>query len=499
MSAADQMLSAFRETSKSHVAAQPGSFIGVVLQKPAPDDANGLPVWSTYAFPTLEALTSWYDDWVGTPALYGYLAAIDRSRSSDEPIFEAGAGARIASGHDRVGARHIADAPGPRAMEYGSYDRLRDLIAQHETFWSEVMQRHPDSDLMKWWMQERWDPFFANWTDLIAHGISKVDIDVIGDQFNYLNGLRQEAHQHQIPLPPASDPAMTAVVVGAAVGSAVAISPRSDQVKQIVDLHNVFFLERAALDAAAGRSSTAQFVENEWAPWFSRWSDATADGGPLTEQLVREVARDLSKLRSSAATQGLAVPDIGSAGPRTPTIGYPHPPGEDPLVAQMNRETNERFWRETGYKPGQKLNPRDPADAEMIPRWLSIRYQIAQETNRATEPGAQVAQVAQVSGGHGHHGGGGGGGRRRRGYGGGGWGGGWYGDGYGWDDGDVLIDQVDGDVVIQGDRRPIALMGRWGTEPRRERRMAPRIMPHGGGRGLGLGLPGFKIFVVAPP
>lgn len=44
----------------------------------------------------------------------------------------------------------------------------------------------------------------------------------------------------------------------------------------------------------------------------------------------------------------------------------------------LNQETDLLFWSETRYKPGQRLDPHDPADARMIPVWLRTRAHVAQ-------------------------------------------------------------------------------------------------------------------------
>lgn len=43
----------------------------------------------------------------------------------------------------------------------------------------------------------------------------------------------------------------------------------------------------------------------------------------------------------------------------------------------LNQETDLLFWSETGYKPHQRLNPRDPNDQRMIATWLATRDRVA--------------------------------------------------------------------------------------------------------------------------
>jgi len=45
----------------------------------------------------------------------------------------------------------------------------------------------------------------------------------------------------------------------------------------------------------------------------------------------------------------------------------------------VDRETDARFWAQTGYKPNQKLDPHDPQDAKMVPVWLDIQKKVQAE------------------------------------------------------------------------------------------------------------------------
>lgn len=50
----------------------------------------------------------------------------------------------------------------------------------------------------------------------------------------------------------------------------------------------------------------------------------------------------------------------------------------------LNHQTDNLFWLETRYKPNQKLNPADPQDRAMIPRWWAVRTRIAQSRSPRT-------------------------------------------------------------------------------------------------------------------
>ena len=49
----------------------------------------------------------------------------------------------------------------------------------------------------------------------------------------------------------------------------------------------------------------------------------------------------------------------------------------DPAV--ISHEVDFRFWAQTGYKPGLKLDPNDPTDKTMIPVWLDIQAKVKAE------------------------------------------------------------------------------------------------------------------------
>jgi hypothetical protein len=46
----------------------------------------------------------------------------------------------------------------------------------------------------------------------------------------------------------------------------------------------------------------------------------------------------------------------------------------DPVMQPIVQETDISFWKETGYKPGHRLEY--PEDAYMMPVWLTILYAV---------------------------------------------------------------------------------------------------------------------------
>lgn len=49
------------------------------------------------------------------------------------------------------------------------------------------------------------------------------------------------------------------------------------------------------------------------------------------------------------------------------------------MASIVDQETDARFWAQTGYRPGQKLDPHDPHDAAMVPVWLNIQAKVKRE------------------------------------------------------------------------------------------------------------------------
>lgn len=52
--------------------------------------------------------------------------------------------------------------------------------------------------------------------------------------------------------------------------------------------------------------------------------------------------------------------------------------------ATLNAETDARFWAQTNYKPGHKLDPKNPTDASMIPVWKDIYQKVKGEADAGT-------------------------------------------------------------------------------------------------------------------
>ena len=178
-------------------------------------------------------------------------------------------------------------------------------------------------------------------------------------------------------------------------------SIRLANLQKLVRLHQQYWTWLAQLSP-----NVAAWLEREWEPWVADWfliAWSRVPGNQLLAKISEQSVR-LYELRQRPEAQGVPLPDLTGAALVTEETGWtgpapvqppvpaprPTPPDRvqqgvpldldvDDLVAELNRLTNERFWDQTGYKRGQKLNPSDPNDAKMVNRWLNIRYQVAQE------------------------------------------------------------------------------------------------------------------------
>jgi hypothetical protein len=54
------------------------------------------------------------------------------------------------------------------------------------------------------------------------------------------------------------------------------------------------------------------------------------------------------------------------------------------VASIVDQETDARFWAQTNYKPGQKLDPKNPQDAKMIPVWIDLRAKVNREFREGT-------------------------------------------------------------------------------------------------------------------
>ena len=96
----------------------------------------------------------------------------------------------------------------------------------------------------------------------------------------------------------------------------------------------------------------------------------------------------------------MPVPAGGGGGARTAATG--RHPGEGPAFFA---EVDRRFWAQTHYKVGGRLDPHNPADRPYVRIWLRIRDQVraeraqAAQTTQAEQPTQQLAAQHDGNGG----------------------------------------------------------------------------------------------------
>lgn len=176
----------------------------------------------------------------------------------------------------------------------GAFDKLANLVAEHERFWGELGQRNPEHDTVRWFLSSDWDPFYTRWVQLVGeHGLGDDDLDVLAQELHALNDLRLTAAHYGIPVPPVDAATLSdGAIAGLEIGYPHVVRDPSSQ----------------------------------------------------------EIATEVSEIASA-----------------------------DTPEQQIDAATDQRFWQETGYKPGQRLDRHNARDRHMINTWLRIRYEVAQE------------------------------------------------------------------------------------------------------------------------
>jgi len=158
---------------------------------------NGQPSWSAYPMRSAPELAAWFDDWVGTPDLYLYLATFDKTSPA---WLEDGAPILSRERSDAVTSAGVRFSDVQSTVSRLSV--LQNLVAQHETFYAELAQANPRSTQLRAFIAYAWDPFYTRWTLLVTrHGLSDSDADVILEEAAKLAAIRDYATRHGIPVP----------------------------------------------------------------------------------------------------------------------------------------------------------------------------------------------------------------------------------------------------------------------------------------------------------
>ena len=79
----------YRDTAVALAQRTAGNFVGVVLYAGVYAAAGKTaPFWSAVAMRTREELKDWYEEIAGSPTLYYYLSAFDKTQSTSVPVAE---------------------------------------------------------------------------------------------------------------------------------------------------------------------------------------------------------------------------------------------------------------------------------------------------------------------------------------------------------------------------------------------------------------------------
>ncbi len=128
--------------------------------------------------------------------------------------------------------------------------------------------------------------------------------------------------------------------------------------------------------AAAATQITAQKTQ-----------EAAAHQPPTASpQVAHEAAQEAAKSPpppSAAPTEHIAHEQAKQAGAKVEHHHHAHAQAQAQAQAQtqaatptarniLEKETDARFWAQTHYRPGQKLDPTNPTDRTMMPVWLNI-------------------------------------------------------------------------------------------------------------------------------
>jgi hypothetical protein len=152
----------------------------------------------------------------------------------------------------------------------------------------------------------------------------------------------------------------------------------------------------AHLDAAVAARDPAVSQENISAATTAaqisaqRAREAAANQPPtVSSTLVKEAGKEAIKTPpppSAPSGEHIAHGQayVHAHGPHTPRQGLAQPPAPPLSQETLYKETNARFWRQTGYKPGQRLDPANLQDREKAKIWRAVLQQVQREAAAGT-------------------------------------------------------------------------------------------------------------------
>lgn len=142
---------------------------------------------------------------------------------------------------------------------------------------------------------------------------------------------------------------------------------REDDDDKLVLTYNHPVVATILADAHVADQATAMYVDAAASAPNPQSAQQNLAAAATAAQIVAQKTRDAARLQPPTVSPKLTQ----EAAKKAP------PPGTS--TRSIQAETDARFWARTHYKPGQRLNPRDPRDAVMIPVWMSIYAKVSQE------------------------------------------------------------------------------------------------------------------------
>lgn len=135
-----------------------------------------------------------------------------------------------------------------------------------------------------------------------------------------------------------------------------------------------------ALEAEKPMATRIQDLRNELERVRELERDWIIRGSPEPEGAgVRaKVAAAEASLAQAIAAPAVVEAHVESV-KRAPKRARHKPPQQHSSRDVLNKETNARFWAQTGYKPGQKLDMKNPTDRAMSKVWLDIFHKVSAE------------------------------------------------------------------------------------------------------------------------
>jgi hypothetical protein len=163
---------------------------------------------------------------------------------------------------------------------------------------------------------------------------------------------------------------------------------REDDDGKLVLTYNHPVVATNLADAHVADQAAAMHVDAAAAAPNPQAAQQNVAAAAIAAQIAAQKTRDAARLQPPTVSPQLAHESAQRA----------RPPGTS--ARSIQAETDARFWAKTHYKPGQRLNPRDPKDAAMIPVWMDIYAKVSQEAAQRSSGRDHLAHEQARTSGH---------------------------------------------------------------------------------------------------